>query len=53
LEMRAGWYRQRHARAELGDFFLVALLAPHPSPPRDDVPNLLDGAMGDGSRYCV
>ena len=53
LKMRAGRYRQRHAGAELGDFFLIAELAPHASLSRNDVPDFLDRAMRDGFRHAV
>ena len=53
LKMRAGRYRQRHAGAELGDFLLIAELAPHAPLSRENVPNFLDRAMGDGFRHGV
>ena len=53
LKMRAGRYRQRGAGAELYDFFLFAELAPHAPLSREDVPDFLDRAMGDGLGYGV
>src|SRR5271166_2920501 len=46
--MRSGRYRERHAGAKLDDLFVPAELAPHAPMPRDEVPDLLDGMMGDG-----
>ena len=48
LEVRALWYGEAYAGGEGGDFFSVALFAPHFALSADDVPDFFDGAVGNG-----
>ena len=48
LEVRALRYGEAYAGGEGGDFFAVALFAPHFALSADDVPNFFDGAVGNG-----
>lgn len=47
LEVRALWYGEAYAGGEGGDFFAVALFAPHFALSADDVPDFFDGAVGN------
>lgn len=51
LEVGALWYGEGYAGGEGGDFFAVALFAPHFALSADDVPDFFDGAVGDGDGY--
>ena len=48
LEVRALRYGEAYAGGEGGDFFAVALFAPHFALSADDVPDFFDGAVGNG-----
>ena len=48
LEVCALRYGEGYAGGEGGDFFAVALFAPHFALSADDVPDFFDGAVGDG-----
>src|SRR5262249_38952711 len=53
LELSTGRDRDRDPRNDLGDFLVVAKLAPHPPTSRNEVPDLLDRPMGDGLGHGI